>query len=502
MLDAHRFRILNVSPDAAARSAITRTLGEAGHPVREAASGVEALLRVADDRPRVVVLDVDLPDASGYEICRRIKAEGIAVVLTAATFEGAGGGEADAYLVRPFERVQLVSSVQALLRLQQAEGELRERAEQLAAADRRRDEMLAMLAHELRNPLAAILAAGALLERFPAHDRKETWGRDVIKRQALHMDRLAGDLLDASRATRGLVELRRERVDLVRVVEGVAALVREKLAGRTFEVRLPDSPVFVSGDPVRLEQVIGNLLDNGRKFTEPGGHVTLELRTAGDRAIVRVADDGVGIAPEQLATVFDTFVQGEVELARSKGGLGIGLSLVRRLVELHGGSVTARSDGRGRGAAFEVVLPRLVARAANDSSEHVPAQRRGVRMLVVEDNADIREALREVCASWGHQVHVAADGRSAIELAQRIQPEVALVDLGLPGVDGYEIARRLRAGPAGANIHLLAITGYGAPEYEQRSLAAGFDAHLVKPVDPEQLRRLVAAGRRAAALTG
>ncbi len=509
--ELHRFRILNVNDNEAARYMVSRMLKHAGFQVLDAATGAEALLGIAE-RPDVVVLDVKLPDTTGYEICRRIKADpataSIAVLLTSATFvsterkvEGLEIG-ADGYLTQPFEQIELVATVKALLRLKHAEGELRARAERLSDADRRKDEFLAMLAHELRNPLAAIVNAATLLERFPSRDRRESWGRDVIKRQSLHLERLVSDLLDVSRVTRGLVELRRERLDLVGLLAAIGATAERRWTGVTFEVSLPESPVTVDGDPTRLEQVVTNLLDNGAKFSERGGLVRLTLHTEGERALIRVIDEGAGIPRDKLGVIFDTFVQGDVPLARSKGGLGIGLSLVRTIVELHGGSVTARSEGPGRGAEFEVVLPCLAREAANDNRAGARHGSAGIRVLLVEDNPDIRETLRDVCTSWGHDVHAVGEGNKALELAQRVQPNVALIDIGLPGVDGYELARRLRATERGAEMHLLALTGYGAPEYAERSIAAGFDVHLVKPIDLEHLRSLVAAGKRSRELAG
>ncbi len=512
--ELERFRILNVNDDEAARYTVSRMLQRSGFQVIEAATGQEALLRVGE-RPDVIVLDVKLPDLSGYDVCAQLKQDpntaSIGVLLTSATFvsterkvQGLEVG-ADGYLTQPFEHVELVATVKSLLRIKQAEGELRARAERLADADRRKDEFLAMLAHELRNPLAAMLTATTLLERYEPRDRKESWSRDVIKRQSLHLDRIVSDLLDVSRVTRGLVHLDKERIDLSMVLARLGVVAEERWAltnGLDFRVSLPDTPVWVEGDPTRIEQVITNLLDNAAKFTEPGGSIGLSLAQEGDRAVIRVTDTGMGIPAEKLSAIFDTFVQGDVPLARSRGGLGIGLSLVRRLVGLHGGSVTARSEGVGRGAEFEVVLPALAGEAANDARAGTDGGETRRRILLVEDNNDIRETLREVCEAWGHEVHAAADGARGLELGLRIRPDVALVDLGLPGIDGFELARRLRESEGGAAIHLVALTGYGAPEYRERALAAGFDVHLVKPIETERLRCLLASAPSAPARAG
>ncbi len=504
----HVATILNVNDDEASRYMVSRMLQLAGYRVLEAATGVEALQR-AQAKPDVVVLDIKLPDLSGYEVCARLRANpetsSIAVLHTSATFvtpdkkaKGLDGG-ADAYLTQPFEASELIATVRSLLRMRLAEREMRRRAEELAEADRRKDEFLAMLAHELRNPLAAITTAVGILDRRPAPDEKEARMRGIIHRQARHLSRLVDDLLDVSRITQGKVELRREKCDLRSLLEQALTTERPlfEARGLTLDVALPERPLWLEADATRLEQVFVNLLDNAAKYTDAGGRVQVraELELSGGEAVavVRVKDSGIGIPAEALPRVFDLFAQVDTTLERSRGGLGIGLTLVRSLVQMHGGRVSALSEGMGYGSEFVVRLPLL---AATDAALLGPASacpRGGSprRILVVEDNPDARQSLHELLELWGHEVTPAPDGLSGLSLAVTRRPEVALVDIGLPGLDGYRLAHELRA-RVGEHIRLVAITGYGGPEGRNRALAAGFDVHLVKPVQPEELARTLA----------
>ncbi len=499
--------VLNVNDDAASRYMVGRILAMGGYHVLDAATGTEALRLAAEHRPEVVVLDVKLPDISGYEVCERLRANpdtaAIAVVHTSATFVSADKkvrgleGGADAYLTEPFEPPELLATVKSLLRLRRAEQESRRRAEQLLQADRRKDEFLAMLAHELRNPLAAIMTAIGIIERMPAQDTKEARMRSIIQRQTHHLARLVDDLLDVSRMTRGKVELRRERVDLVAVLRQVLSIVKPTAESRglTLETALPEGPLWMEADSTRLEQVFMNLLDNATKYTDPGGavalHVERELVDGAPRARVRVRDTGIGIAPEKLADIFELFAQVDPSVERSRGGLGIGLTLVRALVELHGGRVEAHSAGEGSGCEFTVWLPlrrETLLEVSPRLSEEL--RRRPRRILLVEDNSDARQAMRDLLELWGHQVRVAHDGVQGVELALRETPELALVDIGLPGLDGYRVAQELRA-RVGEGIRLVAITGYGGADDSHRARQAGFDFHLVKPVRPDDLDRLL-----------
>jgi PAS domain S-box-containing protein len=381
------------------------------------------------------------------------------------------------------------------------ESELRQRVEELAAADRRKDEFLAMLAHELRNPLAAVSNAAYVLDRKSSGDPRSHELLGMVGRQIRHLSRLVDDLLDVSRFSRGKIELRREPVELRRAVEGAVETARPLIEQRrhALTVALPDEPLWLEADVTRIEQIFANLLHNAAKFTEPGGRIELTAERQGSEAVLRVRDDGAGISADLLPHVFDLFVQEERSLARSHGGLGIGLTLVRSLVERHGGSIAAASEGAGRGSEITIRLPLLAREGVDDdASTIVPGKGesdgRPARILLVEDNLDAAEALSELLRMWGHEVAVAHDGVSALRTAVEKTPGVVLLDIGLPGMDGYEVARKMRAIPALAAARLIALTGYGQEADRRRSSLAGVDHHLVKPVDLEQLRSLLGAG--------
>jgi PAS domain S-box-containing protein len=386
-------------------------------------------------------------------------------------------------------------------RLYEAERSLRAEAE---ASSRAKDEFLAMLGHELRNPLSAIRNA-VITASLDAAGRERSLA--IIRRSADQLTRLVDDLLDVARVTHGKISLRRERVRLAGVVERAVdathALVDER--AHQLELSLPSEPLDVDGDQTRLEQVLVNLISNSVKYTERGGRIEVELGRSGGEAVLRVRDDGAGISEEMLPRVFDLFAQAGRGLDRAASGLGIGLTVVRRLIELHGGRVEAHSEGVGRGAEFVVRLPALEPRPESEAapSPLEPPPDRRARVLLVEDNPDAAESMQMLLELLGHEVHLAHDGAAALPLALRYRPDVMLVDIGLPGVDGYEVARRVRAEPELASAVLVALTGYGRPEDKQRALAAGFDLHLTKPVAPEALRGLVATlpaprSRRAA----
>ena len=376
------------------------------------------------------------------------------------------------------------------------EEELRRRAEELVAADRRKDQFLAMLAHELRNPLAPIRNAVELMRQVETVDPSFQPAREMVERQVKHLARLVDDLLDVSRITRGSIRLRKEVVDLgtvlQRAVEGIGPLITSR--GHKLTVEPPREPVRLEADPTRLEQVISNLLDNAAKYTMPGGHIRLAAAREGGEAVVRVRDTGIGVPHDVLDRVFEPFVQSDGSLARSEGGLGVGLTLVRSLVEMHGGRVEASSPGLGQGSEFVIRLPtRLPAEAALPAAEPAsPPPVRPLRVLVVEDNVDAAESLANLLRLWNHVVNVVHDGRTALEAARVQQPEVVLLDIGLPGLDGYQVARRLREEVGLDHTLLVAMTGYGQPEDRRRSQEAGIDHHFVKPVEPIVLRNLLA----------
>ncbi|HEY6908576.1 MAG TPA: response regulator [Myxococcales bacterium] len=358
-------------------------------------------------------------------------------------------------------------------------------AKRLLETDRNKDEFLAILGHELRNPLAPILTALHIM-RLRSTDPSTEAERAVIERQVSHLSRLVDDLLDISRATMGKIDLRRERLDLAAAVARAVEMSRPAIDAKNhqLEVDVPVGALFVEGDLVRLAQVIGNLLQNAARYTEPGGHIRVDGRREKGEMILRVRDDGAGIPKERLASMFELFVQGDPD-GSSRGGLGIGLTLVRSLVQLHGGTVEAFSEGPGKGTEFVVRLP-----ASSRESERPPparapkaVSRQPRRVLVVDDDADSTEMLARALQAVGHEVRQEHDGASALVAAAQFQPDVVLLDLGLPGMGGLEVARRLRELPELSSVRIVALTGRGEPRERSRTAAAGIEAHLVKPVD-------------------
>ena len=359
-----------------------------------------------------------------------------------------------------------------------------------------RDQFLAMLGHELRNPLAAIRLASELIGRTPDAEKREAH-RAVIERQARHLARLVDDLLDVARVMYGKIALQRSTVDLRDLVE--SCVRAHEAAAKTHRLTLTfdkgDAPVHVSGDPVRLEQIVGNLLTNAIKYTPQGGSVRTEVFTEGASALVRVVDSGVGIAENMLPLVFDLFAQADRSLDRSQGGMGLGLTLVRNLVRLHGGEVEARSGGLGQGTELRVRLPLMTSVAPSKDEERASGVEDSPRRVVlVEDNEDIRFTLSQLLELLGHQVETAEDGPTGVEKILSTRPDVALVDIGLPGIDGFEVARRVRA-KAGRDVVLVAVTGYGQAADRAKTREAGFDAHLTKPVGIEELETMLRARR-------
>jgi PAS domain S-box-containing protein len=369
---------------------------------------------------------------------------------------------------------------------------------ELREADRVKDEFLAMLAHELRNPLAPVRNALYVLKQPGADGTIMQQARDTAERQVQHMARLLDDLLDVSRISRGRIELRKEAIDvsavIARAVEGVRPLIDERRHELTVSVA-PDAGQ-VEADPTRLEQIFANLLNNGAKYTDPGGHIRVTAEREGREVVVRVKDDGIGISREMLSRVFDLFVQAERRLDRSQGGVGIGLTLVRRLVELHGGKVEAHSQGLGQGSEFVVRLPALDPKGVSqprdaEAQGASTTQARSRRVLVVDDNEDAAESLAMLLRLEGQEVRVAFNGPAALQVAREFRPQVAFLDIGMPGMDGYELARRMRSLPLLKGVVLVAQTGWGQEDDRRRSQQAGFHEHLVKPTDPAALRSLL-----------
>ena len=392
----------------------------------------------------------------------------------------------------------LAAFTDTLLRTSIRAQEAAQAAARLAEGNAAKDQFLAMLAHELRNPLAPIRIAAQLVGHSAASPSDIETAREILNRQVAHLARLLDDLLDVSRITRGKIELRKEWVDLATVVatalEASRPLIEEH--GHQLAVSLPQDPVTLEADPVRLAQVITNLVNNAAKYTPPHGHIRVVAAREGQHVVLRVRDNGRGMPPELVPRVFDLFIQGDRSLAHAAGGLGVGLTVVRTLVELHGGTVAASSEGPGRGSEFVVRLPIGEARAARRgvpaAEVQAPTASPRLHVLVIEDNADMRVLLRALLTGEGHRVEAADTGAAGVDLARSGRPDVVLVDIGLPDLDGYEVGRQIRA-ILGPSVRLIALTGYGQAEDRQRSRAAGFDAHLVKPVSGALLHETIAA---------
>jgi len=396
----------------------------------------------------------------------------------------------------------VITEVDAIKALE-AVADVTERTRAVAAlreADQRKDEFLATLAHELRNPLAPVRNAVQILKLKAPPIPEVDWARGVIDRQIRQMTRLVDDLLDLSRITQNRVALRRERFELKlavqEAVETSAPLIAE--AGHRLDITVPDEPIWLDADLTRLSQVFANLLNNAAKYTDRGGQITLTASRAGDEAVVTVRDNGVGIPAGQLPHIFEMFTQVDRTLERSQSGLGIGLALVRGLVELHGGTLGARSDGPGLGSEFTVRLPiatgpRPIPPPGWRSSGAHAAVGRRIRILIVDDNKDGADSLDAILTLQANEVRTVYDGASALEAAAAFEPEIVLLDLGMPRLDGYETCRRIRATTWGKDAVVIAVTGWSMPRDRGRTKEAGFDDHLVKPVDPAMLMELIAA---------
>jgi signal transduction histidine kinase len=498
-----RATLLNVDDSEPKRYLKTRILEHAGFEVIEAASVSEVKALLLERRFDLVLLDVRLPDGNGRDLCAWIKsgpesAQAVVLQTSACAIDpkdrvAALDAGADGYLVEPIEPEELVAHVTALLRLRQAETDRQAALVALREADRRKDEFLAMLAHELRNPLAPIRNAAEIL----AHDyqRLRERARAIVKRQVEHLARLVDDLLEVSRITQRKIVLRRSVVTLGSILDAAVETARPYIDARGQQLRV-DSPMrdsWLHVDAVRLAQALGNLLHNASKFSGRGAVIRLEGRVAGDGVVLAVHDEGMGITSEMLPAVFDLFVQDERSLERSQGGLGIGLSLVRSMAEMHGGRVEAKSGGRDKGSCFTIHLPLAgnVAGEAVSARAGMPASTRPRRILVVEDNADAAETVRILLEAGGHEVTVVHSAWQALEAARCFSPEVALLDIGLPGMDGYELAGRLRRLPETEFAYLIAVSGYGQERDRARAAAAGFDMHLTKPVEPQRLEEAI-----------
>ncbi|MCS0631918.1 response regulator [Telluria mixta] len=529
-------KILVVNDDAASLLALTSLLeqwaDESNYEVLSARSGQDALRQVLRHDFAVILLDVNMPGMDGFEtaeaIHQRPRSADIPIIFVTAfladeidRLKAYQRGAAD-FLFTPVIPQVLRAKVQVFVALATKNEQLKRQAEKLSqrtteltatnkrlvremeerrAAERKssaKDEFLAMLGHELRNPLSAISSAGSLLGMPGVSGESIARARLIIQRQSQHLSRIVDDLLDLSRAMSGKILLSRKRLDIATLVS--SCLDTFRATGRTagYDIDAQLAPAWVDGDATRLEQIATNLIDNALKYTPAGGRIEITVVPIGEEIVLRVSDSGVGIAPDLLPHVFDVFVQGAISIDRSQGGLGIGLSLVRRLVELHGGTVSATSPGNSSGSTFEIRLPRTDAALAGDAPASALPQEAGKpKVLLIEDNDDGREMMATMLASFGYPVLQAGDGLEGVRVACAETPDVALVDIGLPGIDGYEVARRLRQDPAARAIRLIAVTGYGLEEDQRRVMEAGFDLHLVKPVDLNALLEQLAAAAPA-----
>jgi signal transduction histidine kinase len=405
------------------------------------------------------------------------------------------------FLERPLRVLTLVSTLRTALRARRHQHQVKDLLGHTQEQVRQRDRFLALLGHELRNPLAAIRTAIEVLDNIGADDESiAAEQRQVIVRQTGNLAHLVDDLLDVARITAGKITLNRRTTDLVDLVRQSVSSIR--MAMRPFKQRLslelPEQPIYVHADAVRLEQVVTNLVGNALKYTHEDGNVSVGVEEADGKAVIRVSDNGIGMPAETLAHIFEPFYRIDSPQARLRAGLGLGLAVVRGLVDLHNGSIHAHSDGPGRGSRFEVRLPMVAAPSqagGAKSGRGAPARERR-SVLIVEDADDARRAMATLLKLWGHRVEAAGDGHDAVRRALETKPDVALVDIGLPGIDGYEVARQIRL-LLGDAIHLIALTGYGQAEDRKRALEAGFDRHLVKPVDPKTLAEVLGRNGKA-----
>lgn len=491
-----------------------------------ARSGIEALEHLLKHDVALALLDVQMPDMDGFELAELMRGSERTrrvpiIFLTAGNtdwtrrFRGYEAGAVD-FIQKPIEPHILKSKAEVFFQLFQQRQEVAQQRDELKAAteenarllnesrqyslalkeaDQRKDDFLAMLAHELRNPLAPVRSAVEILKLCETTDAMVAQVREIISRQVAHMVRLVDDLLDVARIARGKVQLRMERCDLAAIVRQTAEDYRQTLVdgGITMKLNIGEQPLWLSGDPTRLAQVVGNLLHNSAKFTPRGGSVEVSCTTdTGHRhAIVRVTDTGTGLDQAVLSRLFEPFSQASQKMDRDKGGLGLGLALVKGLVNLHGGSVEASSPGLSKGATFTLTLP--LCETGRKSPESTAARtdgtnQTGLRILVVEDNRDAAVTMKSLLMLMGHEVAVAFDGQQGLATARVFLPQVVISDLGLPGaVNGFQLAHELRADPNLGKVYLIALSGYGQDDDRRKTQEAGFDRHLVKPVELDSL---------------
>nr|WP_154372976.1 response regulator [Duganella guangzhouensis] len=518
-----------VNDDANSLFALTSLLAQwaeqESYEVLAARSGQDALRQVLMHDFAVILLDVNMPGMDGFEtagaIHARERSSDIPIIFITAfatdeldRLKAYQHGAVD-FLFTPVIPQVLYAKIAVFVTLAMKNEELKKQARQLSqrtteltASNRRltneieerksverqnhaKDEFLAMLGHELRNPLSAISSAASLIGLPGVSAEGVHRAKKIIQRQSQHLGRIVDDLLDLSRAMSGKILLNPAPLDLAALV--ATSLETYRATGRSTDYDLAQDldQGWISGDCTRLEQITSNLIDNALKYTPPGGRIEVRTWTENDDVVLSVRDNGVGIAPSLLPHVFDVFVQGSSTLDRAQGGLGIGLSLVRRLAELHGGSVKAESRGDHCGSTFTLRLPRIEHQLSSVPAPVSRATHAKPRVLLIEDNDDGREMMAMMLGGYGYDVEAAADGVLGLRAATSYQPDLALIDIGLPGIDGYEVARRLRADPATRDIKLIALTGYGLADDLRRVMDAGFDRHLVKPVDIDQLMEVI-----------
>jgi signal transduction histidine kinase len=506
-------------------------LGELGETLITARSASEALECLLKNEIAVILIDVCMPDFDGYELSVMIRQhprfQRTSIIFVSAILmtdldrlRGYECGAVD-YVPVPvvpeilrakvsvfadlYRKTRALERLNAELEERVAErtGALEATTSALKEADRRKDEFLAMLAHELRNPLAPIRTAVQLLKLKELQETQRVRARDVIERQVEYLVCLIDDLLDVSRITRGMITLHREPVLLGAIVARAVETTRPAIDARRqeFTVELPDELITVEGDKTRLVQVISNLLHNAAKFTDAGGRIALTVSRDSRQAIVSVKDSGVGIPSEMMPKVFELFTRAHTKSESGQGGLGIGLALVRRLAEMHDGTVTAYSDGPGLGSEFIVRLPLLKTQTAAPREPPIDGPALPAldarRILIADDNHDAAESLATLLGMRGHDVRMAHDGEAALAMAKAFKPDVVLLDLGMPKMDGFETARRIRRLTWGKRARLVALTGWGQQQDRRRTTEAGFDAHLVKPVSDVDLHHAIAAGPKA-----
>jgi signal transduction histidine kinase len=471
--------------------------------ILKAESGKCALELLLEHEVALALIDVQMPELDGFalaELMRNVeRTREIPIIFVTAglhdrdrVFKGYESGAVD-FLVKPLDARILASKVRVFLQLHRQKQLLIEANAQLIEADRRKNEFLAMLSHELRNPLAPIKNSLYILHRATPGGEQALRALGVIDRQATQLSNLVDDLLDVTRITRNKICLQKQRLDLNQMVS--RAVEDSRGFFERSEVRLScdlaAAPVLVNADATRVAQMLGNLLQNAAKFTPRAGRAHVSVATEAGEALIRVIDNGVGMAPDTVARLFQPFMQADQSLDRSKGGLGLGLALIKGLVEMHGGSIQAQSDGLGKGAAFVIRLPLDTGAGSERTALHASGPQVCRRVLIIEDNLDAAESLREVLEIGKHEVEVAHSGPDGIEKLRSFRPDVVFCDIGLPGMDGYDLARAVRQDPMLQSTLLVALSGYALPEDLERAAEAGFQHHLAKPPSVDALERVL-----------